>query len=208
MASSGTSRRTRADKRAANQDRLLDAAMRVFAERGYHGATVEEIARESGLSNGALYYNFASKEKLFLALMDRRMEARIADLARTFDSPAESVAGAEASVREATDDAYRTGPEPHEWALFFEFVAHAGRDAEFRREFRKRLRRMRAILARTVDAQIETLGTPLSLPPEHVAVAMQALSYGLAAQRLADRPSVPGELYGRLLVALFRGLAE
>src|SRR5205807_7482848 len=75
-------RQTRADKRAANRARLLDAARDVFAGHGYHGATVEQIAEESGLSNGALYYNFGSKEELFLALLDDRMEARLGDIGR------------------------------------------------------------------------------------------------------------------------------
>ena len=55
-------RLTREDKRRANQGRILQAARKVFAQHGYHGATIGEIADEAGLSNGAVYYNFANKE--------------------------------------------------------------------------------------------------------------------------------------------------
>src|SRR6266496_921139 len=63
-------RLTREDKREANRARILQAARKVFGRRGYHGATIEEIADESGLSNGAVYYNFANKEDLFCALLE------------------------------------------------------------------------------------------------------------------------------------------
>src|SRR5258708_9525672 len=63
-------RLTREDKRRANQGRILQAARKVFAQHGYHGATIGEIADEAGLSNGAVYYNFTNKEDLFLALLD------------------------------------------------------------------------------------------------------------------------------------------
>ena len=65
-------RRTQAERRAQTRAKLLKAAGAVFARRGYHEATLEEIAERAGLSKGALYYNFASKEDLFLALLKTR----------------------------------------------------------------------------------------------------------------------------------------
>ncbi|HEY8490733.1 MAG TPA: TetR/AcrR family transcriptional regulator [Dehalococcoidia bacterium] len=69
------------DRRA----RILDAALRVFSRRGYHGASVDEIADESGTSKGGLYFHFPGKQALFLALLDwaagelrRRVEAAMA----------------------------------------------------------------------------------------------------------------------------------
>ena len=43
---------------------ILDAAVRVFAERGYHGARVGDVAREAGVAHGLLYHYFSSKEEL------------------------------------------------------------------------------------------------------------------------------------------------
>lgn len=50
-----------AETRAA----LIDAAARVFVERGYHGATVREIAQLAGYTSPVLYYHFAGKEELY-----------------------------------------------------------------------------------------------------------------------------------------------
>ena len=49
---------------------LLAAARRVFAERGYDGATVDDVAERAGCSKGAYYFHFASKEETLLALLD------------------------------------------------------------------------------------------------------------------------------------------
>ncbi len=55
------------------RQRILDAARQVFARRGYGEATVEEIAAEAGVSNGALYHHFSSKEELFRAILENHM---------------------------------------------------------------------------------------------------------------------------------------
>ena len=54
----------------ATRERILDAALSVFAERGYHRATVDDIVRASATSKGAVYHHFASKEAVFVALVD------------------------------------------------------------------------------------------------------------------------------------------
>lgn len=50
------------------KSRILDAANKVFAEKGYHEATMEEIAKRLGVSKGAIYLYFSSKEDLFEAM--------------------------------------------------------------------------------------------------------------------------------------------
>ena len=52
------------------RDRIVSAALRVFGDRGYHGATIADVVRESGLSVGAIYTYFKGKDDLFLATCD------------------------------------------------------------------------------------------------------------------------------------------
>jgi AcrR family transcriptional regulator len=56
--------------RAATRERILDAALSVFAGQGYHRATVDDIVRASGTSKGAVYHHFPNKEAVFVALVD------------------------------------------------------------------------------------------------------------------------------------------
>src|SRR3954470_2792170 len=71
---------TRAENNAARTSALLAAAAETFAARGYEAATMDEIAERVGLSKGALYYRYKTKEDLFLALVDERCAAYVAQL--------------------------------------------------------------------------------------------------------------------------------
>lgn len=63
---------------SATRDRILQAALEIFAQKGYHRALVDDIVRVSGTSKGALYHHFQNKEALFLALVDE-FAARLAE---------------------------------------------------------------------------------------------------------------------------------
>lgn len=64
----------------ARRTQILDAAVRCFARGGYYATTIEDLVRETGLSRGAIYLYFPSKEALYLALSERwncGMEAEV-----------------------------------------------------------------------------------------------------------------------------------
>lgn len=67
-------------RRQATRDRLLDAAHDVFAVKGVHGASIEEICEAAGFTRGALYSNFADKEELTLALLERQRNRLLAQI--------------------------------------------------------------------------------------------------------------------------------
>jgi len=79
-------RLTRAEQAGRNRVLVLDAARRVFLARGYHNATLEQIADEAGFSKGVVYSQFASKADLFLALLDARIAERAEENARLAES--------------------------------------------------------------------------------------------------------------------------
>lgn len=58
----------------STKDKILDAALEVFSEKGFHSATVDEIAEQAGLGKGTLYRYFANKETLFNELVRLRLE--------------------------------------------------------------------------------------------------------------------------------------
>ena len=74
----------------ARQQRILDAALRVFSRRGYRDASVEEIADKSSTSKGGIYFHFPGKEAIFLHLLDRtvaRLRAKIDAALTEHDDP-------------------------------------------------------------------------------------------------------------------------
>ena len=180
-------RLTQAERRAQTRAKLLKAAGAIFARRGYHEATLDEIAERAGLSKGALYYNFASKEDLFLALLADRLDARLGD-----------AAGAGPRAFEAFVAALERDPR---WApLFFEFVAWSGRDARRRARLRERF----IVPARERTRAVIPAGAS-PLEPDELAIVVNALVNGLLLERLFDPGGVSGDLVTRALAVLAGG---
>jgi len=57
-------------KAEQTQQQILDAAVQVFSNKGYHDARVDDIAEQSGTSKGAVYFHFPSKESIFLSVIE------------------------------------------------------------------------------------------------------------------------------------------
>jgi AcrR family transcriptional regulator len=83
----------------ARPDEILDAALKVFTDKGFSAARVEDVAKEASLSKGAVYLYFTSKEALFEALVRRFAEQVIAAAVPRFAAMAE--ADPEAALRNA-----------------------------------------------------------------------------------------------------------
>ena len=189
-------RLNRVQKREANRDRILLAARTVFGARGFHGATIEEIAAEAGLSNGAIYYNFDSKDALFLALLDERLDERLEHLRRTF-------AGGDAGLGAEARDVTRSFKESREWRLLLlEFVVYAARNPDFAKKFKAHKRKLRAALADAIDAHLSARGIAAPIPTNQLALALTGLANGLAIEELADPGAVSDELLGDVLTLL------
>jgi AcrR family transcriptional regulator len=83
-------RQTAEDRR----EQVLEAALREFAEQGYHAASTAAIARRAGISQPYIYALFADKKELFLAVHDRvigRIRARFREAARGASSPQDAL---------------------------------------------------------------------------------------------------------------------
>lgn len=60
---------------AARRNQILDAATKVFAEKGFHPATIKDIARQAGIADGTIYNYFENKTALMLGILDRMNES-------------------------------------------------------------------------------------------------------------------------------------
>ena len=195
-------RPNRAEKREANRERILRAARSVFGARGFHAATIEEIADEAGLSNGAIYYNFESKGDLFFALLEQRIDERIQHMGQTLaKAPGANVR--DVGLDEEARDATRSLKESREWRLLLlEFTAHAARTPSLAPKLRAHKRKLRAALAEVFEQRLSERAAEAPIPSDHLALAATALSNGLAIEELSDPGSVPDELLGNLLAPL------
>lgn len=83
-------RLSREESRLQTRAHLLAAAKRLFVERGFGATSLRDIAAEAGYTQGAFYSNFASKEELFVELMQERSRTQVTDIARTLSDPSSS----------------------------------------------------------------------------------------------------------------------
>jgi AcrR family transcriptional regulator len=189
---------TRKQAQARTRERLLAAAAKVFARHGYHRATVDEIATEAGFTIGALYSNFAGKEELFLALADRQVEQRVAEVGAIADA----AQGAEPG-KDAAEQLRAFLERDPEWPLlFYEFWSLSVRNPELQGELAKRRDAIRDALAETLERVAKRHGLELRFPAPVLATAIAASLNGLAFERAADPDALPDEVFAEFVTAV------
>jgi AcrR family transcriptional regulator len=202
-------RRTQAERRADTREQVVAAAARVFARNGFHATSLEAVAEEAGFSRGAVYYNFADKEELFLELLDRRCAERAQDLREVFADADDDVEATSRQAQLAAQRALDAMTGDTEWrALYLEFLAHAARKPAFRRAFARRTDQMRSALEEVVVERAQPFADTLGMEPEQLAVVIDALGTGLWAHHmLHGARAVPPDLFSKALALLVEGIA-
>jgi AcrR family transcriptional regulator len=194
----------RTERRARTRAQLLSAAARVYARRGFDGATLDDVADEAGYTKGAVYDHFGSKENLLFALLDEHLAAQLEEQIALFDPATDASerprAGAEKWMQqlEEAPDAFR---------LFVEAWLRGQRDEELRPRVAGGMEAWRATLRsfgrqRRPDPATEVSEELL----EQVATLMLGLGIGLGMVKLADPDSVSPRLLGAMFVLLLRAL--
>jgi AcrR family transcriptional regulator len=190
---------TRKERQAQTRQELIAAAATVFARRGYHKATIEEIAAEAGMTSGAIYSNFDAKEELFLAIADAQVESRVAEI----EAVGDAAAGDGDAGLEATDQFRAFLDSDPEWPLlFYEFWSVSVRDPGLQGELAKRRDAIRDALADTLERVAAELGFELRFPAPALATAIAASLNGLAFERAADPDALPDEVFGEFIAAV------
>ena len=196
-------RATRAERKAATREALVDAGHTVFVRDGFHGASLDRVAAEAGFTKGAVYAHFATKAELFLAILERRVDRRVT---------AQEAAGANARdfdemVSQATEQWGPVMREDAAWSLLLlEFWVYAARDPDLRARVAEQHQRTHDSIAHLVGQVRERSGESLALPDDDVATMVMALGNGLNVDGLLFSAGPRVDLYERVLTAMLAGL--
>jgi len=184
-------RLSRQQSRLQTRERLLEAATLVFSRRGFDAASVEEVAEEAGYSKGAVYSNFASKEELFLTLLDRHLEAEMQSVTAQFAQKSNHESG------EAQDRSFPAHlQERRTWnVLTLEFFLYALRHPTAQQQLAERYRAARSELATLFRTVAPAPVVRSDLPGEYLAWALIALGIGLSLQAYLEPKALPADLY-------------
>jgi AcrR family transcriptional regulator len=196
--------RPRAQDARRGREAIIDAAARVFTERGYRGATVDAILERARLSKGTFYWHFESKDELMLAVLAERVEQPVKELIEMLRS-----APADENMSLVANERFGEFLERGRDAILLEheYEGLAARDPRLRRRYARQRRQLRAALAEALAARARQLGAPpLDTPAEEIATAYLALIRGLARERLVDPSGVPSHILGNVGGLIYIGL--
>ncbi len=201
-------RLTREEKKARTRAQLIDAAAAVFARRGFVAASLDEVAEEAGLTKGAVYSNFDSKEDLFQAVIDDRLNEPMRHGAEDIEmstgtTEEHAMAGARAVHRRRRAGA-RGVPALHSSSTFTSLGTR-----NCAPQYAARSREQLAQVAGLIREALEELGHSLPLPADQMAIASRGVVPGHRRCRSSLNPEgVPDDLLGRMYALLFQLPAE
>ncbi|HMJ37744.1 MAG TPA: TetR/AcrR family transcriptional regulator [Baekduia sp.] len=185
------------DRRAAggattSEGQILEAALDVFAAKGYHGSTIREIAVRAGVSVAGLYHHFSSKRDLLERLMDDTMDGLL-------DQTERAVAGLDDAPVELLRATVGTHVRFH---IDFQRQSFVGNteirslDSPARERILVKRDRQRAHFEAAVAAGLRT-GAFTTAHPAEATRALVTMCTAVAAWYRADRPLTPDQLVER-----------
>ena len=193
--------RTRRPPRSETRAAVLRAAAQMFGSNGFAQTSLDQVAAAAGLSRGAVYSNFASKDELFLALLRETVDERL----RQVRSAMRAAPTADEQTRQAgrrMTGTLRQRPDMH--LLVIEFWLRAARDPAVREQFMNQRHEIRAAIIEVIEEQRLAWGVELPMPSDQLAVGIIALFNGFGLEQLVDPDEATPELFGNLIAAMLQ----
>jgi AcrR family transcriptional regulator len=188
-------------RRELTRTTLIDAAADVFAKRGFHAASLEEIAETAGFTRGAIYKNFENKEELFYAVIERRIEAQLSRFREVLreDRTAAIDPGRLAAIWQE-----ELGFD-NEWlTLDLEFRLYAMRNEDARERWVAHERELRKLVARFIEEQQKALGASSTIDADTMAGIVIPTSQGFWQWTALD--PAQAHFYTAFLEILIKGV--
>ena len=197
-------RSRREERKEATRRELIESATKVFAQRGFDGASLEQIAREAGYTTGAIYFHFGGKDELFLAAFESYALTRVGEVTEVY----EQAAGELPQRARAVADHWmaRQAADPRFTAGALEFFVRSLRNPHLREALAARQAAVRLALGRMVEQEAREAGRELPMPAQETATVLRELGVGMALAKMLDPDVFPDRLYGDF-VELFYDLA-
>jgi AcrR family transcriptional regulator len=176
----------RPDVSEERKDQIIDAASEVFTEKGFQKARMDDIAEKSGLSKGALYWYFKSKDDIVIGIFDRifSREARdLETLVSSADTASDRLLQYTERVTQDVKRLLRFAP------ITYEFLSLAFRNRYLQKAFKHYLKEHMDILVPIIQEGIDS-GEFRAVDPEEAAIAVGAIFEGTLALWVYDNELV------------------
>ena len=171
--------------------KILDSAVKLFSTRGYTAASVDDICKDAGISKGAFYHHFKSKQALFLALLDGWLQ--------TIDDAIEASKGKTApeTFMQMTEAfPYMFGTAGEGLPMFLEFWLQASRDKKIWEASIAPYRRYHKYFTSLIKKGVDE-GSFVEVDPELTSRMIVSTAMGLLLQSLLDPKGAKWEKVAR-----------
>lgn len=176
--------------------KIIEAAIRLFSSRGYTAASVDDICTEAGISKGAFYHHFESKQALFLALLDGWLKIIDNAIEASKDKTAP-----ETFMQMTEAFPYMFGTAGEGLPIFLEFWLQASRDKKIWEAgiapYRRYHKHFTSLIKKGVDE-----GSFVDVDPELASRMIVSTAMGLLLQSLLDPKGAKWEKVARESTAL------
>ena len=202
----GARRSRREERKAETRRELVDAAVEVFTEHGFHAASLDRIAAEAGYTTGAIYWHFGGKDELFLAAFESYALTRVGEINEIHDS----AEGPLPKRRRAFTDHWmaRQAADPSFMVVALEFFVHSLRHPVLREALAARHAAVRLALGRMLEQSFRDEGVRPPMPAQDIATVLREQAVGLAMAKLLDPDAFPDSLPGDFVELFFELLAN
>jgi AcrR family transcriptional regulator len=186
------------------RQQIVDGAAACFSRRGFHQTTMQDICDEAGLSPGAVYRYFHSKEEIIEAMCERGRTENIAIMETAF-AQEETLAILDELIRIFFGNLSTGEPAAADCALNVELISEAPRNEFVRASLRRNNDEVRTRFIEKLVLRAQARGemNP-ELSPEAVARVMIAVYHGFLTQKIIE-PDLDVWSYANVLRALFGG---
>jgi AcrR family transcriptional regulator len=175
-------------------DRILIQAMRIFLEKGYHGTSIDDITQAAGVTKGALYWHFRSKEEL--------LQKIVADFEKRFlDGLIQAVKNVHGNIQDKFEKYFRYNAAfsyyNRELCVSFTTLAaelvgaHHGTEPQFKRIYKKYQKFLARLILQGRKEKIFKKG----IDPDLAALIIIAFHDGILIRWFMNRNEIDGEAY-------------
>src|SRR5512146_899810 len=171
--------------------KILDSAIKLFSTRGFSAASVDDICEEAGISKGAFYHHFESKQALFLALLDSWLQAIDGAIEASKDKTAPETF---MQMTEAFPYLFETAGEG--LPMFLEFWLQASRDKKIWEASVAPYRRYHKYFTLLIKKGVDE-GSFVEVNPELASRMIVSTAMGLLLQSLFDPKGAKWEKVAR-----------
>src|SRR5919109_1749398 len=191
-------------RREMTKEALVEAAADVFARRGFHAASLDEIAESAGFTRGAIYSNFGGKEELMIAVLDEFTERQLREFGQAIEDMTHGTVEEQSAAAAAVWS--HTRRDLNITLLSLEMRLYALRHPDFRKRLAVVERRQQGRIAEFIKSVSENEGRTLRIDSGDLAEILRAFSDGLS--QLASIDEERSDEYDRLAMRFFGMIAE